>query len=377
MMLAELSLIKLKIPFKVSFKHSSADRNVTQSILVGAKSANGNIGLGEGCPREYVTDETVESAVVFFENHRKSLINRIDSLQSLKDWIQEHEQIIDRNPAAWCAIELALLDLLAKDNKQSIERLLGLRELDGTFQYTAVLGDAEWEKFVSQTKQYLAMGFQEFKLKISGNLSVDGKKLALIQDLGKGELKLRVDANNIWQDSNLAIDYFKQLGIQLVGIEEPLTAMQFAQLSEVAEGTQTKIILDESFLNKSHFEPIQKIAGSFIINIRISKMGGLIRALEIARVAEQLEIPVIVGAQVGETSLLTRAALTVAHKNKGNLLAQEGGFGTLLLKYDIVNPPLGFQKQGQLDPKELLRPDQYGLQLTYQFDPINGFPGII
>jgi len=377
MMLAELSLIKLKIPFKVSFKHSSADRNVTQSILVGAKSASGNIGLGEGCPREYVTHETVESAVVFFENHRKSLINRVDSLKSLKDWIQEHEQIIDRNPAAWCAIELALLDLLAKDNKQSIERLLGLRELDGTFQYTAVLGDAEWEKFLFQTKQYLAMGFQVFKLKISGNLAVDGKKLALIQDLGKGELKLRVDANNIWQDSNLAIDYFKQLGIQLVGIEEPLTAMQFAQLSEVAEGTQTKIILDESFLNKSHFEPIQKIAGSFIINIRISKMGGLIRALEIARVAEELEIPVIVGAQVGETSLLTRAALTVAHKNKGNLLAQEGAFGTLLLKYDIVNPPLSFQKQGQLDPKELLRPDQFGLQLTYQFDPINGFPGII
>ncbi len=377
MTLTELSLIKLKIPFKVSFKHSSADRNVTQSILVGAKSASGNIGLGAGCPREYVTLETVESAVVFFENYRKSLITRVDSLQSLKDWVREHEQIINRNPAAWCAIELALLDLLAKDNKQSIERLLGLRELDGTFQYTAVLGDAEWEKFVFQTKQYLAMGFQEFKLKISGNLAVDGKKLALIQDLGKGELKLRVDANNIWQDSNVAIDYFKQLGIQLVGIEEPLTAMQFAQLSEVAEGTQTKIILDESFLNKSHFEPIQKIAGSFIINIRISKMGGLIRALEIARVAEELEIPVIVGAQVGETSLLTRAALTVAHKNKGNLLAQEGAFGTLLLKYDIVNSPLGFGQQGHLDPKELLRPDQYGLQLNYQFDPINGFPGII
>ena len=377
MTLTELSLIKLEIPFKVSFKHSSAERSRSQSILVAARSASGNIGLGEGCPREYVTHETVESAVLFFERHRESLITRVDSLKSLKDWMEEHGQIIDRNPAAWCAIELALLDLLAKDNKQSIERLLGLKELDGTFQYTAVLGDAEWEKFVFQTKQYLAMGFQEFKLKISGNLSLDGKKLALIQDLGQGELKLRVDANNIWQDSSLAIDYFKQLGIQLVGIEEPLTAMQFAQLSEVAEGTQTKIILDESFLNKSHFEPIQKIAGSFIINIRISKMGGLIRALEIARVAEELEIPVIVGAQVGETSLLTRAALTVAHANKCNLLAQEGAFGTLLLKYDIVNPPLSFQKQGHLDPKELLRPAQYGLQLTYQFAPINGFPGIM
>lgn len=372
MTLTELSLIQLKIPFKVSFKHSSAERNMTQSILIAAKSASGNIGLGEGCPREYVTHETVESATAFFETQREILIGKIHSLESLQDFVQDNEALIDNNPAAWCALELALLDLLAKENKQSIERLLGLRELDRTFQYTAVLGDATWDKFVLQVKQYLAMGFQEFKLKISGNLSDDLKKIALLQELGKGNLKLRVDANNIWQDSSTAIDYFKQLGIQLVGIEEPLTAMQFAQLSEMAEGTQTKIILDESFLNKSHFEPIQEITRSFIINIRISKMGGLLRSLEIARVAEQLALPIIVGAQVGETSLLTRAALAVAHTNKHNLLAQEGAFGTLLLKYDIVSPPLVFQKRGRLDPKAFLKPAEYGMQLSYQFDKING-----
>ena len=71
MTLTELSLIKLNIPFKVSFKHSSAERSRSQSILVAARSASGNIGLGEGCPREYVTHETVESAFVFFERHRK------------------------------------------------------------------------------------------------------------------------------------------------------------------------------------------------------------------------------------------------------------------------------------------------------------------
>ena len=373
MTLTELSLIKLKIPFKVSFKHSSAERNMTQSILVAAKSASGNIGLGEGCPREYVTHETVESATAFFETQREILIGKIHSLASLQDFVQNNEALIDSNPAAWCAIELALLDLLAKENKQSLEKILGLPQLNGNFRYTAVLGDATWDKFVLQVKQYLARGFQEFKLKISGDLSDDVKKIALLQELGKGNLKLRVDANNIWQDSGTAIDYFKQFGIRLLGIEEPLAAMQFEQLSKVAEGTQTKIILDESFLNKSHFESIQKIAPSFIINIRISKMGGLLRSLEIARMAGELALPIIVGAQVGETSILTRAALTVANTNKRNLLAQEGAFGTLLLKYDVVNPPLMFARQGLLDPKVLLRPDEYGLQLSYQFDHINRF----
>jgi len=368
MMLAELSLMKLKIPFKVSFKHSSAARNVTQSILIAAKSECGKTGLGEGCPREYVTHETIESATNFFETEREKLIGKIHSLESLKGYVQENEALIDNNPAAWCAIELALLDLIAKENKQSLENLLGLPQLAGTFRYTAVMGDAVWEKFVFQARQYLDMGFQEFKVKISGNLAVDGKKIALLQELGKGKLKLRVDANNIWPDSSTAIDYFKQLGIRLVGIEEPLTAMQFDPLSEVAEGTKTKIILDESFLDKSHFYHIRKIASSFIINIRISKMGGLIRSLEIAKLARELEIPIIAGAQVGETSILTRAALAVANTNKCNLLAQEGAFGTLLLKYDIVHPSLMFRRRGLLDPKDLLRPDEYGLQLSYQFD---------
>ena len=296
MTLTELSLIKLNIPFKVSFKHSSAEREMTQSILVVAKSASGNIGLGEGCPREYVTHETVESATAFFETQREILVGKIHSLESLQDFVRDNEALIDNNPAAWCAIELALLDLLAKENKQSLEKILGLPQLNGDFRYTAVLGNASWDKFVLQVKQYLAMGSQEFKLKISGDLSDDVKKIALLQELGKGNLKLRVDANNIWQDSGTAIDYFKQFGIRLLGIEEPLAAMQFEQLSKVAEGTQTKIILDESFLNKSHFDSIQKIAPSFIINIRISKMGGLLRSLEIARMAGELALPIIVGA---------------------------------------------------------------------------------
>jgi len=45
---------------------------------------------------------------------------------------------------------------------------------------------------------------------------------------------------------------------------------------------------------------------------------------------------VIVGAHVGETSLLTRAALTVANSARDLLVAQEGAFGTHLLARDVV-----------------------------------------
>jgi len=41
-------------------------------------------------------------------------------------------------------------------------------------------------------------------------------------------------------------------------------------------------------------------------------MGGILRSLAIAEQAKQIGIPIIIGAQVGETSILTRAALTLA-----------------------------------------------------------------
>jgi len=78
-------------------------------------------------------------------------------------------------------------------------------------------------------------------------------------------------------------------------------------------------------------------------------MGGLLRSLAIADRARGAGVGIIVGAQVGETSLLTRAALTVARASGDALVAQEGAFGTFLLERDICEPPLMFGRGGVLD----------------------------
>ena len=50
MRLHTLTLHPLQIPFKTRFKHSSAERTMTQSVLVAARTDSGCLGLGEGCP---------------------------------------------------------------------------------------------------------------------------------------------------------------------------------------------------------------------------------------------------------------------------------------------------------------------------------------
>ena len=66
-----LTIEKLEIPFKQAFAHATAIRSYTESILVKAESSNGVIGVGEGCPRSYVTGETIQTATSFFDSHRE------------------------------------------------------------------------------------------------------------------------------------------------------------------------------------------------------------------------------------------------------------------------------------------------------------------
>ncbi|MEC4673071.1 MAG: enolase C-terminal domain-like protein [Nitrospirota bacterium] len=348
--ITRLTISKLDIPFKYVFSHATASRVRTESIVVIAESIHGTKGFGEGCPRSYVTGETIKSAFDFFETHKKDL-KRIQNLDDMKSWQIQHQGTIDENPAIWCAIELAFLDLLGQETTQSIEALLSFPELSETFQYTAVLGTDNIETFQKQLQQYSALGFTDFKLKVSGHLTDDRQKLNLLDELNIHNVRIRLDANNLWKLSEEAITYLTQLEYQFFGIEEPLEANDYQGCRKIYDALRARIILDESFLRISQFQSIQDCPETWIINIRISKMGGVLRSLAIAKQAKILGIPVIIGAQVGETSILSRAALTVANAYRDILLGQEGAVGTHLLEHDMTDQPIMFEKGGVVSPQ--------------------------
>ena len=296
----------------------------------------------------------------------KDIKNQINSVGDLEQWVSEQEVDIDANPAAWCAVELAILDVLAKENSESVERTLGLPEVTGSFCYTAVLGDSDVKMLVPQVDQYASFGFVNFKVKISGDPVVDNQKFAIVRD-AVPEAQIRLDANNLWSDPKCALNYLKQVEGSLFAVEEPLQAMDYDGLQEIVRATEIRIILDESFLNRHQFTRIPEDTDAFIINLRVSKMGGLIRSLKIAGEAALTGISLVVGAQVGETSILTRAALSVANAYPDHVVAQEGAFGTLLLERDVVENPLMFGMKGQLDSSQLLDLSVYGWQMDYNF----------
>lgn len=360
-----LELKSLHIPFKVAFKHASASRSVTQSVLVIAH-ADGLAGYGEGCPRDYVTGETDASVAAFFKRHKEDIEANVVHLKSLQTWCKDHESEIDRNPAAWCAIELALLDIFGKQSKQPIEALLGLPALTESFEYSAVLGAMGGKQFAETLKRYQKLGLRHYKIKLTGDIARDRESIEILTIAGIAPVQVRADANNLWSDYRTAHDFVKSLNFEFTAIEEPLRPGQFVDLARLASALGTRIILDESITRESQLAQLTGPSKQWIVNLRVSKMGGVLRSLSLAQSCRNLGLQMVVGAQVGETSVLTRAALTVVQAARDIVIAQEGAYGTLLLEKDIFDPCLMFGFGGKLQAAKYAALSSSGLGLTVE-----------
>ena len=366
------SVAGLRIPFKTSFKQASSVRNTGESVWV-VIERNGIQAFGEGCPRIYVTGETLESAIGWINEQLPDLRTRVTDLPSLHAWMEEQRTAIDENPAAFCAVETALVDLFAKEQNKTVEALLGLAEPGRVYQYTAVVGDGSADKFMGLVEQYLEWGFNDFKLKINGDLATDIAKFEILSaasvKAGRSSVQIRLDANNLWAgQKDLAIEHLKQLPKQWIGIEEPIAPKEPQALSEISTTLGQGIILDESLCNRQDILAYDALPGKYIANLKVARLGGVLRSLEMVRLLQTRNWPIIVGAHVGETSVLTRAAMLVANAAGQQLIAQEGAFGTVLLDYDRVSPSLRFGAGGRLDLREYKFNNTPGWGLTLAED---------
>ena len=79
--------------------------------------------------------------------------------------------------------------------------------------------------------------------------------------------------------------------------------------------------------------------GCDMFNVRLSKCGGINRCMEIIKVAQNYEMGYQIGCHVGESGILTAAAIHLATISK-RIAYFEGGYSRLLLKEDIIEEDL-------------------------------------
>lgn len=349
----QLHIHSTQIPLKTTFKQASSVRTYGESTFVEVIQ-NGHTGIGEGCPRMYVTGEDLESAAKWLTEFSPLIEEKCRTFEGLKAFVLEQQKEIDQHPAAWCAVESALLGLFANEKGIRVEALLGIEEASTPYTYTAVLAESSIEKYHKRLQQFLMMGFQDFKVKFSGEIAEDQQKIKLLQtgflEKHRRLPRIRVDANNFFTDqTERAIAYFQLFDFSFLGIEEALSPKQFDGIATMGQTLGYPMILDESLCYLDDLDEIIREKASVIANLKVSRIGGMIRGMRMIDRLKEENIPIIIGAHVGESSIMTRAGMLLASYAGEALIAQEGAFGEMLLARDPAQPSLMLGAGGKLD----------------------------
>jgi muconate cycloisomerase len=190
--------------------------------------------------------------------------------------------------------------------------------------------------------------FQHVKLKVDREGAVRAAKLA--RRLLRRQVDLRVDANMAWEiDEALhLVRELRALGVEW--FEQPVAADDVAGLARLVRETSAGITVDEGFTDRDSLQNLISHRACTGVNVRISKCGGLVAAHARCREALDAGLMLQVGCQVGESSLLSAAHLTLLSALASiapGVRYAEGCFGRHLLREDPASPAVQFGYAGR------------------------------
>jgi muconate cycloisomerase len=347
MKISNFTIYTLEIPMKFTVSHQLAQRNVARNILVCARSENGISGWGESCPRPYVTGETIETVKNDLSNNiLPKMIGRsfsclFDLTESLKSMLKR----LDRShQSAFCAMELAVLDLAGKSFDANVGTIIG-PTAHRKVRYSGVIAASNPAKMKKHARLMRLYGFKEVKVKVGKSLEDNLQLLEIARTILGPGVSLRIDANCAWS-ADEAIEQLKAMSkFELAGVEQPTAADDYDGMSQVTAAKLLPVVADESLCSQSDAEKLIEQKGCDIFNIRISKCGGLINSLNIYNKAVNAGFACQLGAQVGETAILSAAGRHIATRCE-SLKWLEGSYGKLLLEHDIAKPNMTIKYGG-------------------------------
>jgi muconate cycloisomerase len=183
-------------------------------------------------------------------------------------------------------------------------------------------------------------------IKVKVGTSDDAARLQAVRQAVGDDVELRADANAAWQPKE-AIEQLGRLArFKLRAIEQPVGAADLAGMKRVRDEGGVPVMADESLVTLDQARRLIELGACDYFNVRLSKCGGLSGSLAVAKLAQEAGIKIQVGAQVGETGILSAAGRTFA-AHLPALAFAEGSFGTWLLAEDVTFENVAFGLGGR------------------------------
>jgi L-alanine-DL-glutamate epimerase-like enolase superfamily enzyme len=343
----------VELPFRFRFGHALASRSSSVNLIVVVQLSDGSVGYGEGVPREYVTGETPSSALArVTDEYGPELFERdlpardvANGLRALRDEIHTDRPA---PAAAWCAVETALLDTIGRATGRSAADLLGGARRQ-TVRYGGVAPFASGPALAGMLLFFRLYGFQDVKLKLGRGAAHDVAAARLARQILGPDVELRADANCAWSaDMALAMaERLRPFGIE--SYEQPVGATDLAGLTRLSAALPEDIVVDESLCSLADARELVRAHACTVLNIRVSKCGGPLAALELVELARRAGLVCQLGAQVGESGILTAAGRLVATLAEPGFRHHEGADNLFLLRRDVTVENLTVRPGGRGD----------------------------
>ena len=350
MIIESINIYNLKIPFSRTIKHRLYTRDVTESIVVVIQDSNGKQGVGEGTPREYVTGETLGKSLMAAELFSKAFLGQpfetINELFALLCGVSDSD-VVDKHPAAFCAIETALLDLWARVENRPIYQLFDQIPNNRVLSYSGVIPSIDKEQaFLKYVGLVRKLKLTSLKIKVV-DLESGLAQLAILREQLGSDIEIRVDANAAFT-ADTAIQFIHGAKpINLSAIEQPVAKNDLEGLKKVSAHSDIPVIADESMYTSKG--PYYLIDNGIChgLNIRLSSCGGFRKAYQIYQQATLKQMTTVVGAHVGETAILSFAGRNLAMICE-DAKYLEGSFSTYVIQEDLVEEDISFGSGGMV-----------------------------
>ncbi len=353
MKISKISTYRVELPLhEGSYKWSGGNSvSVFDSTIVEITTDEGLIGYGEVCPLgpaylpAYAAGARTGIAelaphLIGFDPTQLGVINeRMDQAMRGHNYVKS-------------AIDMACWDLLGKATNQSCTTLLGGRFGEQFALYRAISQDTP-EAMAASIEKYRSQGYTKFQLKVGGNPDVDIERIkqCAIQ-LNIGDV-LIADANTGWRQHEAMRVAHAVRDID-VYIEQP--CMSYEECLTVRHHTNRPFVLDEVIDSLSMVLRTVSDQAADVINLKISKVGGLTKARQIRDLCVASGIALTIEDTWGG-DIITAAIACLAHSTPTNFLFSATDFNS----YVTVSTAEGAPKR---DNGRLASSTQPGLGIT-------------
>lgn len=357
-------LYALHIPFRIDFEHSQAKRLASDSLVL--KVSAGSVhGYGEAVVRDYVSgtlgDGTIlDRASQVAARMLEPLTSTELTLEGLREWSGALDPPESELPVL-CAVETALLDLLCRLEGRDIYSLLDTEPVRTTIIYGGILPMLPLEAARELIERYREFEIRNLRVKIGNDIGYNRNLLSLARSALGEDFDLRVDANGAWEVEEALENLSMLADLGITTVEEPFgrDPEKIKRCLDDERSGGFTFVADESVLSPSDLDRIIQSGTYSMINIRLSKNGGLFRSLKLEETAIKNGIAAQLGCHVGETGILSAAGRAAASLMRMPVYV-DGSYDEFLLSDNVTTENLTFRRGGRA---EVIRDDGLGFTI--------------